>query len=109
MSFRLPFFKPRSSETAAPNPAESLELMRKRSRHRLIGAAVLVLLGVIGFPLLFDTQPRPIPVDIAIDIPDKNTVKPLVVPADTAARPQVAGPVGSGPRAGQAPGYSRHG
>jgi DedD protein len=46
----------------------------------LIGAAVLVLAAVIGFPLLFDNQPRPIAVDIPIEIPDKAKVKPL--PAD---------------------------
>lgn len=63
--------------------AESIEAMRRRARHRLIGAAVLVLLGVVGFPLLFDTQPRPIPVDIPIEIPDRNKVAPLVVPAGT--------------------------
>ena len=44
--------------------------MRKRAKHRLIGAAVLVLAGVIGFPLLFDNQPRPISVDIPIEIPE---------------------------------------
>lgn len=60
---------------------ESIEVMRRRARHRLIGAAVLVLLGVVGFPLLFDTQPRPIAVDIPIEIPDRNKVAPLVVPA----------------------------
>ncbi len=59
---------------------ESVEVMRKRAKHRLIGSAVLVLIGVVGFPLLFDTQPRPIPVDIPIEIPAKNTTKPLVVP-----------------------------
>ncbi|GKT26227.1 SPOR domain-containing protein [Acidovorax sp. SUPP3334] len=68
--------------------AESIEAMRRRARHRLIGAAVLVLLGVVGFPILFDTQPRPIPVDIPIDIPDRNKVAPLVVPEAAApARP----------------------
>ena len=67
--------------------AESIEVMRRRARHRLIGAAVLVLVGVIGFPLLFDTQPRPIPVDIPIDIPDRNKVAPLVVPAPVADAP----------------------
>src|SRR3989344_2295685 len=41
--------------------AESIEVMRRRARHRLIGAAVLVLIGVIGFPMLFDTQPKPEP------------------------------------------------
>jgi DedD protein len=65
-------------------PAESVESMRRRARHRLLGAAVLVLLGVIGFPLLFDTQPRPVSVDIPIEIPDRNKVKPLPVPATPA-------------------------
>lgn len=53
---------------------------------------MLVLIGVIGFPMLFDTQPRPIPVDIPIEIPDRNKVAPLVVPAPTAEAPVVAKP-----------------
>lgn len=63
---------------------ESVEAMRRRARHRLIGAAVLVLAGVIGFPLLFDTQPRPIPVDIPIEIPDRDNAAPVVVPGANA-------------------------
>lgn len=59
-------------------PAESVDAMRRRARHRLIGASVLVVLGVVGFPLLFDTQPRPVSVDIAVNIPDRATAKPLV-------------------------------
>ena len=70
---------------AAAAPAESVEAMRRRARHRLLGAAVLVLLGVVGFPLLFDTQPRPMSVDIPIEIPDRNKVKPLALPADARA------------------------
>lgn len=76
----MAFFKFRKGgdEHAAPAPApESVDAMRTRARHRLIGASVLVVVGVIGFPLLFDSQPRPIAVDIAIEIPDKNSVKPL--------------------------------
>lgn len=69
------------SKPVRPVRAESIEVMRRRARHRLIGAALLVLLGVVGFPILFDTQPRPIPVDITIEIPDRNKVAPLVVPA----------------------------
>lgn len=69
------------SKPVRPVRAESIEVMRRRARHRLIGAAMLVLLGVVGFPILFDTQPRPIPVDITIEIPDRNKVAPLVVPA----------------------------
>ncbi len=43
-----------------------------RARQRLVGAVVLVGIGIIGFPLLFETQPRPIPVDIPIEIPRKR-------------------------------------
>ncbi|MEY2791356.1 MAG: hypothetical protein RL295_1521 [Pseudomonadota bacterium] len=53
------------------SPAESVEALRRRARHRLIGASVLVVVGVVGFPLLFDTQPRPVSTDIAVDIPDR--------------------------------------
>jgi DedD protein len=68
----------------ASAPAESVEAMRRRARHRLLGAAVLVLVGVIGFPLLFDTQPRPIAVDIPIEIPDRAKAKPLPLPSTPA-------------------------
>lgn len=79
---------------ATPLQPESVEAMRKRAKHRLIGAAVLVLVGVVAFPLLFDTQPRPIAVDIPIDIPDRNKAKPLVAPpAPAASGPVAAGPV----------------
>ncbi|MFE8644533.1 SPOR domain-containing protein [Sphingomonas sp. NCPPB 2930] len=65
--------------------AESAAVLRRRARHRLIGATVLVALGVIGFPMLFDTQPRPIPVDIPISIPDRNKTPALVLPENRAA------------------------
>lgn len=92
----MAFFKFRKAgdDTAAAAPAESIEVMRRRARHRLIGAAVLVLIGVVGFPLLFETQPRPVQVDIPIDIPDRAKAKPL--PASPAA-PVVAAPAVSGP------------
>jgi DedD protein len=102
----MAFFKMRKGgdEPAATRPQpESIEAMRKRARHRLIGAGVLVLLGVIGFPLLFDTQPRPIAVDIPIEIPDRNKTKPLPVPAQPVAQaPVVSGPVTPAPAASAA-------
>ena len=76
----MAFFKFRKGgdeQVAPPTAQESVEAMRKRARHRLIGAFVLVMVGVIGFPLVFDSQPRPVSVDIPIEIPDKQTVKPL--------------------------------
>ena len=86
----MAFFKFRKtgadSDAIATQP-ESIEALRKRAKQRLIGASILVLVGVIGFPLVFDTQPRPIPVDIPIDIPDRgkagttNTAVGAVSPA----------------------------
>jgi DedD protein len=91
----MALFKFRKGGDASPSsPAqpETVEALRRRARHRLIGAAVLVLLGIIGFPLLFDTQPRPVAVDIPIEIPDRNKAKPLAPPATaaTAAQPKPA-------------------
>ena len=86
----MAFFKFRKGGDEHPVPPaqpESIEAMRKRAMHRLIGAAVLVLAGVIGFPLLFDSQPRPISVDIPIEIPDKSKVKPLAVTSTAAVAP----------------------
>ena len=93
----MPFFNFRRASSASPNAAgaaqpESMEVIRKRAKHRLIGAAVLVLIGVVGFPLLFDTQPRPIAVDIPIEIPGKNVVRPLALPAKGEAAKEPAKP-----------------
>ncbi len=93
----MDFFKFRKKGDPTPSTSvqpESVESMRQRAKHRLLGATVLVLIGVIGFPLLFDTQPRPVAVDIPIEIPGKNTVKPLAMPASA---PRVAA---SAPAAG---------
>lgn len=96
----MPFPKFRRGEASPASFAgstvqvESVEVVRKRARHRLIGASVLVLVGVVVFPLLFDTQPRPVPVGIPIEIPGKDAVKPLRAPARAVAVPSA--PEGAG-------------
>ena len=92
----LSIFKPRA-EGAAPAPAaptstDSVVRARTRARQRLVGAIVLVVIGVIGFPLVFETRPRPIPVDVAIEIPRKENATPLKVPAPLAPRPAASSP-----------------
>ncbi len=80
----MAFFKFRKGgddQTAPAAQPESVEVLRRRAKNRLIGSAILVLIGVIGFPLLVDKQPRPVAVDLPIEIPDKNKVLPLTAPA----------------------------
>ena len=86
-NFRRGTTSPAASQAAPP---ESLEALRRRAKHRLVGSIVLVLAGVVGFPLLFDTQPRPVAVDIPIEIPGKTSSKPLVVPTPAAPTAPVA-------------------
>ncbi len=69
---------PRSAKARTQQAStDSVEAMRQKAKFRLIGSIVLVLAAVVGFPMLFDSQPRPVSVDIPIDIPDKAKVAPL--------------------------------
>ncbi|MEY3783296.1 MAG: hypothetical protein RIS97_1475 [Pseudomonadota bacterium] len=89
----MPIFSTRSSKRGAEEapsknvPIDSIETLRTRARQRLIGAVVLVALGIIAFTLLFDSQPRPIPVDIQITMPDKD--KPDATVPTTVTAPAV--------------------
>ncbi len=58
---------------------DTVDTLRRRARQRLIGTALLVLAGIFGFPLLFDSQPRPLPVEMRVEVPDRDKVAPLVV------------------------------
>jgi DedD protein len=75
---------PRSFQRAAQ--AEELSLTedpeQQRARHRLIGAAVLVLIAVVGLPRILDNNPKLAPNDIAV-----NIVTSLPIPG-TNARPE---------------------
>lgn len=109
--FRKPAVGTEPTSAGASAPL-SLDALRRRARNRLIGAAVLVLLGVVGFPLLFDTQPRPVVADIQIEIPDKAKVKPLSMPpvvqpsAPAAVEPTPAPPATASVPSGVAPAAS---
>lgn len=81
------FTRSRENSSMAPTQsgsADTVQQARAKARHRLIGAVVLLLAGIVGFPLVFETQPRPTPVDIAIEIPRKDNAPPLIAPAPRA-------------------------
>ena len=69
-----------SAHAAKVESADAVQAARTRARHRLIGAVVLLAIGIIGFPLVFETQPRPVPIDIPIEIPRRDQVPPLAMP-----------------------------
>ena len=89
---RFPFF---GSKDKAPAPAARsamagddamVQAARTKARRRLVGALVLLLIGVVGFPVLFETQPRPLPVDTPILVPEGTPARVTAAPA-VAARP----------------------
>jgi len=97
---RLPFLRSkdpaaeRSPRAAGADDASAVEVARTRARRRLIGALVLLVAGVIGFPLLFETQPRPLPADTPIEVrPGPMAAAPASAPAVPAmpATPPEAG------------------
>jgi DedD protein len=105
-------FTKRDSAGAMPAAAstnvitgEQAEQARVRAKRRLIGAVVLLGVGVIAFPLLFETQPRPIPVDIPIVIPPRDGAPPLALPAPKpSVKPAASEPaVAAAPSAAPAP------
>lgn len=54
-------------------PIDSVEDMRRRARHRLIGACLLVLAAIITFPMLFDAEPRPEVIDAQVSVDGGDT------------------------------------
>ena len=91
-----------SAPSQSVEAADSVQQARVRARRRLIGAVVLVVVGVIGFPLVFETQPRPIPVDIPIDIPRKDGLPALVMPQAKVTPPTPTPPPAAPPPAAPA-------
>ncbi|MBA3591115.1 SPOR domain-containing protein [Methylibium sp.] len=85
----LSFLQRKAAVAAASDPM-SVDAARLRARRRLIGAVVLVAAGVVGFPLLFDTSPRPLPPDITMEMsePQAAAASAVTKPApDTSAGP----------------------
>ncbi|MCF8189691.1 MAG: SPOR domain-containing protein [Polynucleobacter sp.] len=61
---------PRSFQRAQENEelAFTEDPDQQRARHRLIGAAVLVLIAVVGLPRILDNKPKSVNNDIAVNI-----------------------------------------
>jgi len=85
------------------NEAQDIDRLRRQAKHRFMGATVLLLLAVIALPFVLDSQPRPVPSTIAIDIPKIDAPKleaskpepakvEAVAPATQSSEPTPAAP-----------------
>lgn len=89
----------------AQSADDAVTAARTTARRRLIGASILLVVGVLGFPLLFETEPRPLPSNLPIVTAQNESARtpspsssPL--PSPTAgARTPAAGPAESPPAA----------
>lgn len=92
------FSKASQADASAADPALAEDPLvaqaRTQARRRLVGAVVLLVTGVVAFPLVFDTQPRPVNPELRL--------AGAVPPAPPAATAQAA----SRPMAGTPPSTS---
>lgn len=92
------FFKRQDPKPSTASFAETsgdetgpVQQARTRARRRLIGAVVLLAVGVVVFPVLFETKPRPLPADVPIEVQGRRDVPAARTAAPAAqARPASA-------------------
>jgi DedD protein len=80
-------FSSRSSRVTGDDPVLTEDPEHQRARHRLIGAAVLVLVAIIVLPRVLDSKPKSVSNDIAVTIVSSlpAVVAPQPTPPPTAA------------------------
>ena len=61
-------FAGRSARSAGDDPVLTEDPEHQRARHRLIGAAVLVLVAIVVLPRVLDSNPKTVSNDIAVTI-----------------------------------------
>ena len=87
---------------ATSTSTEAAEI-RRRGRHRLIGAIAIVAALVIFVPMLFDREPQAPQPEPSLEIPPKDKVAPLPAPAKTSTPAQAGGQLDSRPRGDDTP------
>jgi DedD protein len=94
---QVPVRPRRSARVPEDEPMDPMLPEKKRARRRLIGATALVLAAVIGLPMIFDSEPRPISQDINIQIPPRDkapamNASPMPLPPTQATQPEAPPP-----------------
>lgn len=57
--------------------ASNQDKLKRQAKQRFIGAAVLVLMAVVALPFVLESQPRPLPASVVIDIPKMDATPAL--------------------------------
>ena len=93
----------RSADDDTDARLEPAAALRARARHRLIGAAALLLAVAVIVPMLLDPEPRPVPENIPIDIPSERTpftprlsLPPIPAPDNVTVAPPPEAPPSEG-------------
>lgn len=81
---------------ATTSSNEAAEI-RRRGRHRLIGAIVIAILLVVFVPMILDSEPRPKHDAPALEIPPKDTQMPSAAPPTAQPAPAKAASAAPGP------------
>jgi|APTNR8051073442_1049403.scaffolds.fasta_scaffold35884_2 DedD protein len=91
-------FNRKAADRAGPGADEAIPAQQARvvARRRLAGAVVLLALGVVGFPLLFDTKPRPTAVDVPMSIAAPEPPRAAAPSPKTVAAPRPPPPADAG-------------
>jgi DedD protein len=76
---------------ATTSSNEAAEI-RRRGRHRLIGAIVIAILLVVFVPMVLDSEPRPKHDAPALEIPSKDTPMPAATPPKAQPAPAKPAP-----------------
>lgn len=63
---------------------------KKRARRRLVGAIALVVAAIIVVPMIFDSEPKPLTTDIAVNIPSREPTAADKAAADAEAAAQAS-------------------
>ncbi len=82
---------------ARASEPQSEEALRVRARRRLIGAVALVLTGIVVFPLIFETQPRPVASNMTLDIPPQPALRAASAAAAQAPAARAASAAAAAP------------
>ena len=71
-----PSFRARSNASSVLEDTQALEDREvQKSRHRLLGASLLLLIAVIGLPKLFDAESKKLNNDVVIQVTPQEQIK----------------------------------